>query len=305
MAIQARHAVAMDADLLPVLVHIQTGLDTDLSATALAGRAGWSESTLHRRIVDATGETPRVHVERLRLERAAAQLLLRDTTILEVALDNGFASHEVFTRAFHRHFEASPREWRERQVAGGLGRHDRQPGLSEAAEGISLSSTRLTELHDIEVAFLRNIGPYGEIDGGMWGRVRDRLRELDRSADGLPVGISHDDPYITPPERCRFDAGWTIEAPLPPECGLGQETVPGGTYAFTTYVGPLGKIGLAYEIIGTRLAAHPELFVGEAGDFRGSVEWYRTGSIDQETYLNQIDISFPVTVLGGGPRVLE
>jgi hypothetical protein len=35
------------------------------------------------------------------------------------------------------------------------------------------------------------------------------------------------------------------------------------------------------------------------------VEWYRTGSIDEEQYLNQVDITFPVTTRAGIPRVLE
>jgi len=296
----------MDADLLPILVHIQTGLDTNLSAAALAERSGMSVSTLHRRIVEATGETPRRHIERLRLERAASGLLLRRSTILDVALDNGFASHEVFSRAFRRHFGLSPSEWRDRRRAGGLGEHDRQPGISEAAEGISLSSTRLTEIRPIEIAFLRHIGPYHEVDGSSWAYIRNRLRALGFAGDdGLPLGISHDAPGITPPERLRFDAGWTIEGPLPPECGLGQQTIAGGTYAMTTYVGPFGLLGQAYGVISERLMRHTDSLAFGAGDFRGSVEWYRTGSIDEETYLNQVDISFPVTARTGGPRVLE
>jgi len=295
----------MDADLLPVLVRIQAGLDTDLSAAALAERSGMSESTLHRRIVEATGETPRRHIERLRLERAASGLLLRKSTILDVALDNGFASHEVFARAFRRHFGVPPRDYRDRRRAGGLGNHDRQPGISESAEGISLSSTRLTEIRPVEIAFLRHIGPYHEVDGNSWAYIRDRLRELGFTGDGLPLGISHDAPDITPPERLRFDAGWTIDGSLPPESGLGQQTIAGGTYAVTTYVGPFGLLGQAYGVISERLMRHADTLTFGAGDFRGSVEWYRTGSIDAETYLNQIDISFPVTAPAGGPRVLE
>ena len=42
--------------------------------------------------------------------------------------------------------------------AGGLGQRGRQLGLSEMAAGASISSTRLVELRDIEVAFLRHIG---------------------------------------------------------------------------------------------------------------------------------------------------
>jgi len=295
----------MDADLLPVLVHIQAGLDTDLSLAALASASGLSESTLKRRLEATTGQTPRRYVERLRLERAASQLMLRETTILDVALDNGFASNEVFTRAFSRHFGVSPHEWRDRRTAGGLGSYDRQPGLNEGSTGVSLSSTRLVEMRSVEIAFLRHVGPYGEIDGDSWPHIRKRLRELGRSDDGLPVGIGHDSPEITPPEHLRFDAGWTIDESLPPECGLGQQTIPGGTYALTTYVGPFSMLGLAYAEIGARIMRHPDRISFGGHDFGAAVEWYRTGSIDEDHFLNQVDITFPVTARASGSRVLE
>jgi AraC family transcriptional regulator len=290
----------MDDDLLPVLVHIQAGLDKDLSLAALAQASGLSQSTLKRRIEATTGQTPRGYVERLRLERAASQLLLRQSTVLEVALDNGFASHEVFTRAFTRHFGVSPAAWREVQTAGDLGHNGRRPGLSETIEGAELSSTRVVELRPIRVAFLRHTGPYHEVDGGLWGRVRDRLEELGHSTDGLPLGIAQDPPQITPPEHCRFDAAWTIGAPLPPECGLGEQMLEGGSYAITTYVGSFKHIGEAYQVIGERLGRHPEMV-----RFGACAEWYRTGSIDEETYLNQVDITFPVNAQPDGPRVFE
>lgn len=291
----------MDTDLLPVLVHIQSSLDADLSLASLAQRSGMSQSTLKRRIGNATGESPRQHVERLRLERAASQLLLREATILEIALDNGFGSHEVFTRAFSRHFGTTPRGWRGRRSAGSLGSHERQPGLTESTDGVSLSSTRLITMRPVEIAFLRHIGPYGQVEGDSWTRIRHRLRELGRSGDGLPVGIGHDSPDITPPERLRFDAGWTIDEPLPISSGLGQQTIPGGTYAFTTYVGPFALLGQAYAVVTQRLLQHGDTLAFGHDDFSSSVEWYRTGEIDTEHYLNQVDISFPVTAYARGP----
>jgi AraC family transcriptional regulator len=290
----------MDADLLPVLVHIQANLDADLDAEALARHSGMSASTIRRRILEATGETPRQHIERLRLERAAAQLQLRQATVLEIALDNGFASHEVFTRAFGRHFGTTPSQWRSRQVAGGLGHNGREAGLSEAIDGVEISTTRIVELRPVRVAFLRHIGPYHEVDGRTWGHIRDRLAELGASVDGLPLGIALDPPQITPPEQCRFDAAWTIDAPLPPECGLGEQTIEGGSYALTTCVGPFTRIGEVYQVIGQRLTRRPEMV-----RFGASIEWYRTGSIDEETYLNQVDITFPVNARADSPRMLE
>jgi AraC family transcriptional regulator len=61
-----------------------------------------------------TGETPKQYTLRLRVERAAARLLTHNEPVLDVASRVGFASHEVFTRAFRRHFECTPVEYRSR-----------------------------------------------------------------------------------------------------------------------------------------------------------------------------------------------
>ena len=216
------------------------------------------------------------------------------------AMDGGLDAISAITRAFSRHFGVAPSEWRNQRAFGDLGQNERQPGLSETVVGAAISSTRVTELRPIEVAFLRHTGPYDQVDGGLWGRVRQRLAELGIATDGLPLGIAQDPPHITPPEHLRFDAGWTVTRDLPPECGLGQQTVGGGTYAVTTYVGPFSQIGHAYELIGARFLKHPEMVVHGA-----AIEWYRTGSIDEETYLNQVDITFPIKASTDSPRVLE
>ena len=43
----------------------------------------------------------------------------------------------------------------------------------------------------------------------------------------------------------------------------------------------------------------------EMAVFGATIEWYRTGSVDAEQYLNQVDIAFPVTARASDPRVLE
>ena len=58
------------------------------------------------------GESPKQYTLRLRLEQAAARLATRDASVLEIALGTGFKSHEVFTRAFGRHFGVTPTAYR-------------------------------------------------------------------------------------------------------------------------------------------------------------------------------------------------
>jgi AraC family transcriptional regulator len=54
------------------------------------------------------------HPCRGNLDRAAAALLLGDRSILEIALDSGFASHQLFTSAFLRRFGMTPRAYQTR-----------------------------------------------------------------------------------------------------------------------------------------------------------------------------------------------
>jgi AraC family transcriptional regulator len=86
--------------------------DEHHSLGELSARAGWSPFHLHRAFRRVVGETPKQYMLRLRLERAAVRLLSGRESILDVALASGFASHEVFTRAFRRHFGQPPARYR-------------------------------------------------------------------------------------------------------------------------------------------------------------------------------------------------
>jgi transcriptional regulator GlxA family with amidase domain len=59
------------ATLMPLLVYIQANLDQDLALAALGRRANLSPDHLQRVFNAAIGETPKAHVTRLRVERAA------------------------------------------------------------------------------------------------------------------------------------------------------------------------------------------------------------------------------------------
>jgi len=100
------------SELLSLLRHVGGRLDGDVSLDALAGRAGWSRFHLHRAFRRLVGETPKAYTQRLRLDRAAARLATGTDRVVDIALDSGFASHEVFSRAFRRRFGRSPERYR-------------------------------------------------------------------------------------------------------------------------------------------------------------------------------------------------
>jgi AraC family transcriptional regulator len=102
--------------VLYLIRDIRVHLERDVSLRALSKRAGWSPYHLQRSFQRAVGETPRRFVERLRLERVAAQLMTPRPalTLVQIARASGFASPEVFTRAFRRHFGCTPQSYRKR-----------------------------------------------------------------------------------------------------------------------------------------------------------------------------------------------
>ena len=79
---------------------------------AMARAACFSRRQFHRLMVRVFGETPGTHQRRLRLDRGAWLLLTSPATVLDIALETGFESHETFTRAFRTRFGITPSGFR-------------------------------------------------------------------------------------------------------------------------------------------------------------------------------------------------
>ncbi len=109
------------SDILRLLATVNRRRGDDVSLAALAALAHRSPFPLHRAFRRVTGETPRVYTARVRLARAAADLLTTRRPVAVVAFDHGFGSHEVFTRAFARYFGVTPSTYRVRGLHTGPG----------------------------------------------------------------------------------------------------------------------------------------------------------------------------------------
>jgi AraC family transcriptional regulator len=72
----------------PLLIGVQTHLERDVSLESLAREWGYSPSHFHRLFTETVGETPKAHVERVRLERAAFRVAVERSSFLEIALGN-------------------------------------------------------------------------------------------------------------------------------------------------------------------------------------------------------------------------
>ncbi len=93
-------------------------LGKNVALAELAATAAQSRFHAHRTLRAALGETPKQFTLRLRIDHAAGALVSSRASILEIALDCGFESHEAFCRAFRRRFGLSPSAYRKRGLIG-------------------------------------------------------------------------------------------------------------------------------------------------------------------------------------------
>ncbi len=88
--------------------------DHEATAEDLAGRLYLSRFHLDRIVASVAGESPSRLRRRLLLERSAYRLVTTHDTILDIAVEAGYGSHEAFTRAFTRAYGVGPSAWRTR-----------------------------------------------------------------------------------------------------------------------------------------------------------------------------------------------
>ena len=240
--------------MLKVLVHIQGHLDEALFLEDLAAIAHFSPYHFHRVFQGMVGETLMAHVRRLRLERAAGRLKSGDQPVTRIAFDAGYETHEAFTRAFRAMFDQPPTTFRAaHQVppppcvpsgihydpAGGL--NDFTPRQEETPMEASIK-----QIDAIRVAFVRHVGPYNEV-GPTWQRLCGWAGPRGLLGPNMKcLGLCHDDPQVTPPDKIRYDACLVVDERVQPEGDVGVQTIPAGDYAVAVHRGPYEKLAESY-----------------------------------------------------------
>jgi AraC family transcriptional regulator len=227
--------------LVNVQLYIQDHLDEELTLEKLARVAHFSPFHFHRIFKALIGEGVKEHVKRLRLERAALLLKSTERSVVQVALDAGYQAHEAFSRAFRDMFGISPSEFR----AG----HSPllNPLQGEFMAPATAFPVRVEQVPERRVAFLRHIGPYSEC-GPTFQRLMGWAGPRGLLGPNMTIlGICHDDPEVTPPEKIRYDCCVSVGPNFTPEGEIGVQTVPGGEHAVLTLKGPYEKLSEAYR----------------------------------------------------------
>jgi AraC family transcriptional regulator len=312
MAQESRHEYARR--MHQVQAYIDAHLDQNLDLATLAGVAHFSAFHFHRLFAAWMGETLGDYLRRRRLEWAAVRLVSQpDTTVLDIALGVGFGSAEAFARAFKARFGVSATAFREQQAQqrlapatpsnGNPGQVNRNPDQASPPafddHGSSTTATepamevRIIDRAPVKIAYMRYIGPYGPAVAEFWQQSFAPWMIAHGLMGAARYGIGHDDPAITAPEKCRYDAcvevpaGFTVSGAL-------STTLPAGKYACTRYYGNGADIGAVWQsLLRDWLPAS-----GMQLDSRPFLEYYPVGApYDPQTGSFDCDLCVPLVAL--------
>lgn len=262
-----------ESRMVRVLTYIHDNLEKDLSLAKLSETAYFSHFHFHRLFTSFMSETPNDFVKRLRLEKAANMLIMdKRLSITEVALNCGFSSSATFARAFKEHFNCSAREWRQfgyqkysENIKGNsknckIASKNGKESLKDDSyfntvnsfsfhnlwkAGLEVEVKTMPALH---IAFVIHHEGYNEKIGKAfeklcrWAGPRGYINK-----DSVFLGVSLDNPAITPPDKCRYYASMTVPAEVREEKGIGIMDIPELKCAVYRFRGTQDEIEPMYQ----------------------------------------------------------
>lgn len=252
-----------------VMDFISTHLEDDPTLDTMAKVAHFSPYHFHRVFHAVTGETVFGFIRRLRLEKAATQLLERPgADITGIALDGGFSSSQNFAKAFRAQFGMTPTAWRRRK-------HGNKPGKGEVAVSLRMGQDarqlerfptgtakemNMTKKSDLmiradvkempawHVAYARRVAPYGkEASEGALGELCAWASPKGLIGQTPIICRYWDDPHVTAPENCRTDACLVVPDGTPVEPPIALADIPGGRHLVCECKIPVSRFSEAWD----------------------------------------------------------
>ncbi len=217
---------------------IESRLETEIALEEVARAAFMSQANLYRLFFALTGCTVKEYIRKRQLSLAALALAGERSTVLEIAVQYGFDSHESFGRAFAKTIGVTPGAFKKGRLSYHFERMNvldkyydvQDPGLLAKYPEIKV----LRELEPVRVAYCRYYGAAPET--GAWDGLSAWLRQsgLGVERDRLRFfGFNNPNPA---PGRIEY--GYEIWVTIPETLNVTDQAVKwkrfdGGLYAVT------------------------------------------------------------------------
>lgn len=244
---------------------ISRNLDRCITLKEIADASFFSEYHFHRIFNSILGETVNNYVSRKRLERAANMLAYSPHyNLLDISSQCGFSSQSNFSKAVKDYFGYTPSQFRNTtneknckvgKITSKYGKFfspkDMYPSLSldSVLRGNKEHERFITnvEIRDIKkeislVFITSSNGRENMSTCKAWEKLQAwtmvNIKSSYQSTNAF--GLCHDNPLVTPIEKCRYDASIEIEPDIDVKSPFFKTSIPSGKYAVVHYKGPVG-----------------------------------------------------------------
>ena len=229
------------------MAYVAANLDAPLDLARVAEEGAFSPWHFHRIFRGLAGETLAEHISRLRLSRAAKDLIDGHLTLARIARRAGYSGLPAFARAFRAAYGMPPAAYRAR---GGMGRILPSPTPTPTTEETAMFHIADRDYPALRLAALLHVGPYAQM-----GTAFDRLSAWAGShglitAETRFFGRYLDDPTAVPESQLRSEACLTLPAGVAlPDAGalqLALVDLPAFQAAVIRFKGPYAELEPAY-----------------------------------------------------------
>lgn len=213
---------------------IRANLDREIPLEEVAEASAMSKFHFHRVFRLVVGETVASYTRRVRLQAAAAQLVVGRESVTEIAHRYGFSSAQNFATALKRVMGKTPTQIQQ-QTLDEIGYHA-LPVRRHPASDVLLSEPKVGERPGLRVVYARAQVQYSATAE----TVRKSIGAYHRVTrwainKGLPkrpfICATWDYPAFSPDAKCVTDFCLSLPETIKTvEEGLATQTLPGGTY---------------------------------------------------------------------------
>lgn len=181
--------------MLKAFEYMENNLKREISLYDISQAAGFSVPHFYRLFKRLTGDTVGAYLLRRRLALAARDLVETGRSVMNISMEYGFESHDVFTRAFARVYGMSPNKYRKSTPPPPLKKTvtvEKLPDAQEISDGRQMRFSTL-ESEGFSVIGMKCTARLWDEDnsiGRLWGAFLPRVDEIrDRLEPAVMYGI--------------------------------------------------------------------------------------------------------------------
>jgi len=234
--------------LITVVDYLYNHLDGQVDVNQLAEVANMSPYHFHRIYRQMAGETINSTTRRLRLQRAASELLRSPDALHLIASRVGYGSLEAFSRAFRKEFDQNPSDYRT-QKANGFPTSFIATLAHDTQEYTDMYPVEMIDTQTTQLIGYEHLGDYMGIGNAfskleIYAASHKLITPKSRS-----IGIYYDDPKTLDKTALRAHACLSVEQPLSNPEGDSPDslTIPAGRCATVLFKGSYAELEKPYD----------------------------------------------------------